>query len=52
MSDRMPTAKEVRQDKYIPTPEEVRGNSWNYCYGVDAPILPPVAQEPPDEHHQ
>lgn len=38
---------------YIPTPEELAGNTWNYCFGQDVGIVrPPEAQEEDHEHHQ
>ena len=33
------------KEKYIPTPEEIKGDSWGYCYGTDGaqPIMTPGA---------
>ena len=59
MSNEM--AKAVVQNeqikKYMPTPEELKGNSWAYCYGpafvIENDIAePPAPQDPFDEHHQ
>lgn len=38
--------------KYVPTDEEIQGDSWAYCYGESAFIPSPVVQEQPDEHRQ
>ncbi len=32
-------------DRYVPTPEELEGNSWQACYGQ------PVVIPPPEETH-
>ena len=34
------------EEQYIPTPEELKGNSWNYCYGNEASVVLPPPQEP------
>lgn len=38
------------EPKYEPSPEELKGESWAYCYGQQVVIPPP--QEPIDAHHQ
>lgn len=44
----MPT-EVVDEEKppYVPTAEELRGNTWAYCYGQPVVIEPPKEEDPP-----
>ncbi len=37
-------------EPYVPTAEEKRGDSWEYCYGAFTPILPPLSEERNEPH--
>jgi hypothetical protein len=43
---------ELDLPKYIPTPEELAGDSWMYCYGQPVVIPPPPLEEEDDGHSQ
>jgi hypothetical protein len=33
------------KEPYVPTPEELKGESWAYCYGCPPVIAPPPTEE-------
>jgi hypothetical protein len=34
-----------QQEPYVPTPEELQGESWAYCYGQQVVIPPPQEEK-------
>ena len=38
----------IEKEKYIPTPEELKGESWEYCYTNPIVLPPRQDNEPPN----